>query len=218
MSMGIGMGVSPNLGTGVVTGPIAPFLIDEDFTVDPSWTATGNSNVTGGELVSITTGGSEDFQTPPTYANQTEIWFEYDLTFDTGFTITNFIHTARAITIRDGTAFLLSVGIIQSSGLKFVSEYRGDAGTTQAIHSTPTLVLGQEYKITGHWKQNSGVDVLDGVSEIWIDGVKALDIPNIDNDTRLSDSIQLGLIGTSTTVSGTDRIDNIRVSNIGISP
>lgn len=193
-------------------------LINEDFTVDPEWTSSGNSNVTGGELVSITAAGSNDYQEEG-FGDQTNTWLCHTFSLDVGFVIVTNNHQFKISTLQDGGSELFGLAIRNVSGtLKFRTEHRGDGGNITSILSSPLPTLGQTYKLTYHYKQNTEVDAADGIVEMWIDNDQVVNVINLDNDTRLIDKTRMGAVSTGTTVDGTTRIDDVEAGTTGAGP
>jgi hypothetical protein len=191
-------------------------IIDEKFTTPAGWDESGTVTQTGGDATA-TSSTSAGATLTETFTAGSEFWADIDVSLDSGFVITNNGHSSHMCALLDSTLRLCALTALKSGGnIIFRANYQGDGSSVNVPITTPaSITLGQVYKVRMHVKQNSGVDVADGVREMWIDGVKVLDVSDVDDDTRQVDGFRIGNITPSSTVNGTSRFDNAKVGTTG---
>jgi hypothetical protein len=193
-------------------------LIDEDFDPDPSWTSSGQAEVTGGEAVfSPLTPGVGDSLTK-TFVSQTDVWCQFDITFNDIEIITTG-HRIFGTGFNDNATSndRLMLGAILNAGVvKFTTSHKTDSANVLTIHSE--ITMGKKYNIVIHYVAATAPAANDGVAEVWIDQVKVLDLSNLDSDTISIDQFLAGSNLNSTTVSGGITVDNVKVGTTGASP
>ncbi len=208
------------------TGPFAfngpdSDLIDEDFTTDPAWSEVGDVTVTGGELVAVSTGGSNDAATTPSFTQSSELWASVDYKVDSGFSISTTGQLANLTRFQIGGSTRVAVDVINSSGtLKFQTRIRNDTGSDETvIHDSPVFIAGTSYSIVLRYLQATTAVASDGGGQIWINQELTRDSLDIDNfDTTIPNQLTVGLDTTGVSVEGTARIDNVTVGSSGESP
>lgn len=196
-------------------------LIDEDFSTDPGWSEVGDVTVTGGELVAVSTGGSNDAATTPSFTQSSELWASVDYKVDSGFSISTTGQLANLTRFQIGGSTRVAVDVINSSGtLKFQTRIRNDTGSDETvIHDSPVFTAATSYSIVMRYLQATTDVASDGGGQIWINQELTRDSLDIDNfDTTIPNQLTVGLDTTGTSVEGTARIDNVTVGSSGESP
>jgi hypothetical protein len=204
--------IDQGLTESIIFSSIGTDIIDEEFTTPAGWTESGTVTQTGGDATatSSTTAGATLTET---FTAGSEFWAEVDVSLDSGFVITNNGHSSHMCALIDSSLRLCALTALKSGDdIVFRANYQGDGSSVNVPITTPaSITLGQMYRVRMHVKQNSGVDVADGVREMWLDGVKVLDVSDVDDDTRQVDGFRIGNITPSSTVNGTSRFDNAKV-------
>jgi len=202
----------------VIAGPIAPFLLEDDFSTDVNWTHLGTSSVvTGGELVNTqTVGGTVYSYYDNGGAPDTERWMQYDWTVDSG-------NTLSAAQFSQGSGIgsnagnpVIMLGLVHDGGVvKFRVTSREDGTGDQTTIIDPAVLTFAEattYKVVLHSIAATGVGSNDGVYEVWVDNLKIYSNATVDNDTFTHVRNFLGSRNSSGSFALVQRYDIAKIS------
>lgn len=198
---------------------VTPDLVDEDFDPDPGWSETGsNANVLNNRVeVRLNVPVETNSFFVQTYTSQTEVWCSFEWTIGADTVLPSGAIFGGGLT-EGGGVTIATLGLIQSSGLKFSAAYRTDSGTESVTVSSPLPVVGTKYTVTCHYKSATAVAANDGIVQIWIDTALVLDLSNVDSDTVTVPMARAGFSQVNSSALGLQIIDNVKVGTTGLPP
>lgn len=145
------------------------------------WTASGTATSGTGDLVCITTTGSEDKLLRSSGGGDTEVWVECGITFSSGSTFSTVAGGNGFMRMSQSGSSRTRIGIFNDSGTnKFSIDDVDNVGTNSTIIASPLPVLGEESVIV--FRRVSGA-AADGIVQLWIDNTL---VHNITNETNNS--------------------------------
>lgn len=188
-------------------------IIDEGFTVDPNWTATGNAAVTGGKLVATIDQSIEaETHQIESFSTVTDAWCSFTLRV-TGVSLASSGDSIRGAGILRAGSSRISIGLINDSGtVKWQTTHRTDSGTVTTTIDSPAFDDSRTWKVVMHHKGATCDGCDDGIEEMWLDDKKVLDLQTVDNDTKTDINQFLGGTNTvSTNGAAVFTIDDVKV-------